>query len=56
MSALLGRGLQLVGMAVLPIGLYIGMVRGDVRAEVRLLAIGGVLYLLGWLLSRKEDE
>ena len=56
MSALIGRGLQLVGMAVLPVGLYIGMVRGDIQTEVRLLTIGGILYLVGWLISKKEKE
>lgn len=53
MSVLLGRMCQLVGMVLLPIGLYIGMVRGEVRTEVKLLAIGGCVYLLGWLLAKK---
>lgn len=53
MSFLLGRMCQLVGMVLLPIGLYIGMVRGEVRTEVKLLAIGGCVYLLGWLLAKK---
>lgn len=53
MSVLVGRMCQLLGMVLLPIGLYIGMVRGDVRSEVKLLAIGGCIYLVGWLLARK---
>lgn len=54
MSALLGRILQIVGMIVLPIGLLIGLMRNDVRMEVRLLFIGGVVYLLGWILAREK--
>lgn len=44
--------LQVAGMIVLPVGLVIGL-RGDVRSEVRLLAVGGVLFLAGWVLSRR---
>lgn len=54
MSALLGRILQIVGMIVLPVGLVIGLIRNDVRMEVRLLVIGGVVYLLGWILAREK--
>jgi hypothetical protein len=53
MAVLIGRVCQLVGMAILPIGLYIGMFRGDVRTEVKLLAIGGCVYLIGWLLAKR---
>ena len=56
MSALVGRFLQLVGMVILPIGLWVGMVKGEVRMEVRLLAIGGALFFIGWLLGRKVEE
>lgn len=56
MSVLLGRILQLAGMIILPIALYIGLVQNDVRAEVRYLAIGGFLYLLGWILARKPES
>jgi hypothetical protein len=52
-SVLIGRFCQLMGMVILPIGLYIGLVRGDVRTEVKLLAIGGCLYLVGYLLAKK---
>jgi len=53
-SALIGRLLQLSGMIVLPIGLMYGFGRGDIRTEVRLLAIGGFLFVLGWILSRER--
>ena len=55
LSALIGRLLQLSGMIVLPIGLMYGFGRGDIRTEVRLLAIGGFLYVLGWILAREKS-
>ena len=55
MTSLIGRMLQLAGMIILPIGLYIGLVRDNVRLEVQLLWIGGALFLVGWLLGRKTD-
>lgn len=54
MSALIGRLLQLVGLIVLPIGLSYGLLRDDIKLEVRLLAIGGFLFLLGWILSKER--
>lgn len=53
MSALIGRVLQLVGMIILPIGLSYGLIKGDIRLEVQLLALGGFLFVLGWILSRQ---
>jgi hypothetical protein len=44
--------MQLVGMIVLPIGLSYGLLRDDIKTEVRLLALGGFLFVLGWILSR----
>ena len=54
MNATIGRLLQVIGMIVLPIGLMYGLVRGEIRTEVRLLAIGGFLYVLGWILARER--
>lgn len=54
MNAVIGRLLQLSGMIILPIGLMYGFGRNDIRTEVRLLAIGGFLFLLGWILSRER--
>ena len=54
MSTLVGRLLQLVGMIVLPIGLMYGLARDDIKTEVRLLAIGGFLFVLGWILARER--
>jgi hypothetical protein len=54
MSVLAGRLMQLAGMIILPIGLMYGLVLGEIRTEVKLLALGGFLYVLGWILARKK--
>jgi hypothetical protein len=54
MSAVAGRLLQLVGMILLPIGLSYGLLRDDIKTEVQLLALGGFLFVLGWILSRER--
>jgi len=54
MNALLGRLLQLIGLIVLPIGLSYGLLKDNIRVEVQLLALGGFLFTLGWILSRKQ--
>jgi hypothetical protein len=53
-SALVGRLLQLSGMIILPIGLMYGFGRDDVRTEVKLLAVGGFLFVLGWIMARER--
>ena len=45
----------MMGMVLLPAGLMIGLFRNNVALEVRLLFIGGALFVLGWLLSRKNE-
>jgi len=54
MSATLGRLLQLIGMIILPIGLAYGLLKNEIRVEVQLLALGGFLFVLGWILSRRR--
>ena len=54
MSATIGRLLQLIGMIILPIGLSYGLLKDNIRVEVQLLALGGFLFVLGWILSRKQ--
>jgi hypothetical protein len=55
MSVSVGRLLQIIGMIILPIGLLYGLVRGEIRTEVQLLALGGFLYVLGWILARERS-
>jgi len=54
MTQLLARALQLIGMAILPVALYIGMVKDEVRTEVQLLFIGAAFFLIGRLMMKKE--
>jgi hypothetical protein len=54
-TVLFGRLFQLIGMLILPIGLLVGLVGGNVALEVRLLFIGGAFFVLGWLLARKPE-
>ena len=54
MSALLGRLFQLSGMILLPIGLLYGLGRNDIQTEIKLLALGGFLFVLGWILAREK--
>ena len=54
MSVLFGRFFQLVGMVILPVGLLIGLSRGDLRTEEMLLLIGAGFFLAGWLMARNR--
>ncbi|HYH09965.1 MAG TPA: hypothetical protein VEK11_23150 [Thermoanaerobaculia bacterium] len=54
MTPLLGRLLQLAGMIILPIGLSYGLIQGEIQTEVKLLALGGFLFVLGWIVSREK--
>jgi hypothetical protein len=51
-NATFGRLLQLAGMIILPVGLMLGLFRDDLKMEVRLLFIGGAMFVVGWLMSR----
>ncbi len=54
MSASLGRLMQMIGMILLPIGLSYGLLKDNIRVEVQLLAVGGFLFVLGWILARRK--
>ena len=54
MTATFGRLLQIAGMIVLPIGFSYGMFHDNIQMEVRLLFVGGALFVIGWLLSRRR--
>ena len=55
MSVLFGRFFQLIGLVMLPIGLFIGLFRENVGLEVRLLFIGAAFFVLGWLIARQRS-
>ena len=48
----LGRGLQLVGLMLVGLGLAVGLSRNDLRYEERMFFAGGGVFLAGWLLVR----
>jgi hypothetical protein len=41
------KALQAVGLILLPVGLAVGMVQGDTRTELVLLAVGGTVFVFG---------
>ena len=54
MLPLIARLLQLCGMIILPIGLLYGLGKGDIQTEIKLLTLGGFLFVLGWILGREK--
>jgi len=54
MTSTIGRLLQLSALILLPIALSYGLLQDDVRTEVKLLALGGFLFILGRILSRER--
>ncbi|HEY3052907.1 MAG TPA: hypothetical protein VGK04_05895 [Thermoanaerobaculia bacterium] len=54
MTQQLGRILQFIALLILPFGLGAGMLGNNIALEVRLLAIGGITFVLGWLLAKKR--
>ena len=54
MNATIGRFLQASALVLLPIALSYGLVQGDVRTEVKLLAVGGFLFVLGRIIGREK--
>ena len=56
MSARIGRLLQIAGMIILPAGLLYGLSTGNVRHEVFVLAIGGAVYLAGWMMAKAPGD
>jgi hypothetical protein len=49
-----GRALQFVALLLLPFGLGAGLFGNNIPLEIRLLAIGGTLFVLGWLLTKSR--
>ena len=47
-----GRGLQLIGLVLVGLGLAMGLSRNDLRYEERMFFAGGGVFLAGWLLVR----
>ena len=54
MTATIGRLLQISALILLPIALSYGLFKDQVRTEVKLLALGAFLFILGRILSRER--
>ena len=50
-----GRVLQVMALLILPVGLGAGLLGNNIGLEVKLLWIGGALFVLGWILAKKES-
>ena len=54
MSAAFGRLMQVSALILLPIALSYGLFNDDVQTEVKLLALGGFLFLAGRMLAKDK--
>ena len=54
MTQNIGRLLQYLALLILPFGLGAGIFGNNINLEVKLLWIGGAVFLVGWLLSKKN--
>jgi hypothetical protein len=52
----LGRAFELVGLVLVGFGLLVGLVRGDLRYEERMLFAGVPVFVVGWLLARPSGS
>ena len=51
-----GRALQYVALLILPFGLGAGLFRNNINLEVKLLWIGGAVFLVGTLLAKSRTS
>ena len=49
----LARALQLAGLLVVGYGFFVGLVEADIRRELLLTAVGGGVFLVGWLIQKR---
>ena len=48
--------LQVLGLATFPLGLYVGITTGNVKAELIYCGIGAAIFYAGRLLQGKKAE
>lgn len=53
MAQQIGRLLQYIALLLLPFGLGAGMLGNNIGLELKMLWIGGALFLIGSLIARK---
>ena len=49
----IGRFLQLIGLVVTGVGLFLGLLQGNIRGELVLLAVGSGVFFSGRLVEKK---
>lgn len=54
--AQLGRILQSIALLILPFGLGAGLLGNNLNLEVKLLWIGGAVFVIGWLMTKKSSR
>lgn len=52
--AQLGRALQYIALLILPFGLGAGLFGNNINLEVKLLWVGGAVFVIGWLLTKSR--
>ena len=50
---LTSRVLQVLGLIEMGYGLFIGFHEEDIGRELRFAALGGILFLTGWLIQKR---
>ena len=49
----IGRFVQLIGLVLTGVGLFLGLLQGDIRGELVLLAVGSGIFFSGRLVEKK---
>lgn len=49
------RALQLIGLIEVGYALALGLVEGDIAGELKLTAIGGGLFFVGWWIQKRVE-
>lgn len=49
------RALQLIGLIQVGFALALGLIEGDIAGELRLTAVGGGLFFVGWWLQKRVE-
>jgi hypothetical protein len=52
----LGKFLELNGLVLLGYGLFWGLIRDDIKGEIRLLGLGVAVFLGGYWLERRRSR
>ena len=53
MTFIIGKAFQAGGIVCIPLALYYGLARDDLKTEFRIWVFGLLLFGVGWLIERK---